>query len=362
MEIIYPTHPIIDQDDLNWCFLNMTSDCVAEALVNACGAALRCARQDAKSVDIVYIRELLNRAMAVQSAMLPGFHASIYRAMTCVLIANCLMFVEEPAASFIYLRQAVSLFELLHMRPSNAISSQGEEFSKLQRLHCLLFVHERYQTIAEFRTPIMQQPDIVAGSYPQESSIASVGFKRITKLFGLLDDTFVNLWLDKETDTSIDISWIQRKSEEFRQDSDDAQEEVFKLSATQYADLTVTRSWLLSILWRIALSRRLLADLPREVFFSVLFPVQVIRQLRENLGGLTTQAITTHGIGIVQKLFEIADIVADLLIYEPISMDGLRQDLHEDFKHLRDKILSYHIDDVRRSILLEKSDRIKRRV
>ena len=82
----------------------------------------------------------------------------------------------------------------------------------------------------------------------------------------------------------------------------------------QQADLIITKHWMRMLLWQIALSRQLLSSGSDEQSMSLLFPVGVSAQLRTLIGQVSRQEISIHGSGIQQKLFELTDIIASVVL------------------------------------------------
>jgi hypothetical protein len=100
----------------------------------------------------------------------------------------------------------------------------------------------------------------------------------------------------------------------------------------QRADLFITRLWLRTLLWQLALSQGLLrsgaSDTTHEGL-SLQFPASrlsiQLRSLVDRLDSIVS--IATQGSGIIQKLFEIASTIADVLALPAghhQAEDGLR--------------------------------------
>jgi hypothetical protein len=279
--------------------------------------------------------------------------------MARVLIANCLMAIQESASAFVCLRQAISLLEIfrIHDRTSIARFSRAERL-KLERLYHLLYVHERYQAISEFRRPILEPLSAVSECDPDVPAEIHVGFTQIIKLFHLLDAEFLRLWLNESDTSAANTAWIQHKGAEFQRDKEAAEEENRVLSAPQRADLSITRCWLLSLLWRLAMTYDLLSSLPQETCLSILFPLNITAQLRQNLQPLPVNAIMSNGVGITQKLFEVADTAADLLLYAHPTLGSFTDELYDNLVYLQALIANNKLGEMFQSILEGKSRRI----
>jgi hypothetical protein len=123
----------------------------------------------------------------------------------------------------------------------------------------------------------------------------------------------------------------------------------------QRADLIVTQQWLRTLVWRLAMSKTLLSSQSSKECLSLLLPVRLSKEVRQQVTDISRDAIEIHGSGIVQKLFEITDTIADVLIHIPaatIEETALRVD---DFIFLLNYLFGFPtLDQTRRGILSEK--------
>ena len=128
----------------------------------------------------------------------------------------------------------------------------------------------------------------------------------------------------------------------------------------QRADLAITREWLRTLVWRLAMSKSLLSTRSSKECLTLLFPVRLSQNLRQQVTSMSRQDIEVHGSSIVQKLFEITDTISDVLIHVPaatLEETSLRID---DFLFILDFVLQFPtLDETRRGILLEKLERLQ---
>lgn len=89
------------------------------------------------------------------------------------------------------------------------------------------------------------------------------------------------------------------------------------LSAMQQADLIITRQWLRTLTWQMAMSNTLLSSVPQSESLSLTLPTRLSSQLRQFLRRMSHDSIRIHGSGILSKLFEITDTIADVMIHLP---------------------------------------------
>lgn len=155
-------------------------------------------------------------------------------------------------------------------------------------------------------------------------------------------------------------TWVEAKSRELEGDPETDARELANLSQMQRADLTITREWLRTLVWRLAMGQTLLSSRSSKECLSLLFPVRLSQTLRHQVQSMSRQDIEVHGSSITQKLFEITDTIADVLIHVPaatLSETALRID---DFLFILDFVLLFpQLDATRRGILLEKLERLQ---
>lgn len=128
----------------------------------------------------------------------------------------------------------------------------------------------------------------------------------------------------------------------------------------QQADLIITKHWMRMLLWQIALSRQLLSSGSNEQSMSLLFPVGVSAQLRALIGRMSRREVSIHGSGIQQKLFELTDIIASVVLTLPNVDRAETLQRIDDFRFLFDfwRMLP-RLNSIKLGILQDKDEKIK---
>jgi hypothetical protein len=85
----------------------------------------------------------------------------------------------------------------------------------------------------------------------------------------------------------------------------------------QKADVGVTQHWMKLHLWKLAVSRIKMTTESQGDITSVLFPLQVVRDLLAEVSALSVDSLEAHGSGMELKLFEFANTVADVMVCMP---------------------------------------------
>ncbi|TKA28126.1 hypothetical protein B0A50_04097 [Salinomyces thailandicus] len=364
MASVYYTHPIVSEEEVRQCIESMGADDIAKAFAHAFAAATIhytsaiVARQEG---TYSHIRYLINTAATTLGPTMPGQQASVIVIMTYDFLATCSMGLQDSKTAFLYLRHAISLAETLRLSDDvSLLDARLTESLRQQRLYWLLYVHERYQSISEYRNSILRPlPRIPQYDNAVPAGI-HVGFVRLVKLFMLLDDVFIDNWLSSRRDGKISPDWVISKCEDFYHDEEDCDSESQLLTVEQQADLTITRHWLLTLVWRMAMTNGLLGHFESETCLSLLFPVRICDRLRQAVTKVPHEAIEIHGAGIVQKLFELTDTMADVVLHvPPASMGDSAMRIDSLLFLLRLVFALPHLDVTRKGILGAKLDRLQ---
>jgi hypothetical protein len=365
LEGVYPVQPVIAEHELRHYIQVMDSDQEIRSFVYAFGGCtLNLTRYgNQRTEEVVYMIENL-MDLSIESLKPPHrhFHTSVMRAMQSIFIHNCLMSLQGSDAAFHYMRDAISSIQLLRIdNPEHSANLAPAERARRQRLYWQAYVHERFIAILDYRHAIL--PPLY--TLPEEDATISTqvhdGFIQIIKLFRLLDTEFIGSWLGAQNAPGkITSTWVEAKSRELEGDPEADALEFANLSMMQRADLTITREWLRTLVWRLAMGQTLLSSRSSKECLSILFPIRLSQTLRMQVSSMSRQDIEVHGSSITQKLFEITDTIADVLMHIPaatLEETALRID---DFLFILGFVLLLpQLDATRRGILLEKLERLQ---
>ncbi|KAM0331501.1 hypothetical protein ACHAQA_003178 [Verticillium albo-atrum] len=295
------------------------------------------------------------------------------RIMTCIYLEIAMMAFKLYDRSFSHLREAITMIQVVQARQRGEQAIQGIELITFQRLYWEVYIHERFLTIASGFPSIL--PPLKTGVPLRDPIIPAhiqFGFDRITQLFIILDDVFLSHW-DGRDDmaTKITIDWIESKQVQLDQHEINTAESERGLrfsghdgfTELQHADLFITRLWIRTLLWQLALSKGFLrsASSNAHVGLSLQFPaLRLTTQLRSLVSRLDSIAsISTQGSGILQKLFEITSTIADVLA---VSVHQGNMDSHiDDFLYIAKFLVNFErMRDKHRVYLQEKMDTLRR--
>lgn len=337
-EFVFPLNPIISPDEIRQAIENMYATGSPEdtALVYAFAAMTINRTRSSWTVsgelatlmaDLVQSSTKAYRAIemdSMQSGALRYLPVTVKRVLTAVFLSVCVLTLGHVDRSATMLREAVTVLESRRIhRPDSA-----KDDLRWQRLYWETYIHERHMAIsAPFRVIL---PALRSGLPLMDADIAphvDVGFRRLVSLFLIVDDTFVAYWQAQQgpeaASADLTAEWIDKVQLQLDQDAEgtDGEEERLRaggqggLTELQRIDLGITRLWLRTLVWQMALSGGLLCSSPTHKGLSLRFPVTRIcgelAPLFTRLKDVTS--VGYHGMGMLQKLFDITSTIADVL-------------------------------------------------
>ncbi|KAL2189303.1 hypothetical protein L209DRAFT_752557 [Thermothelomyces heterothallicus CBS 203.75] len=345
-QLVYPVNPVLTPDEMRSAIRNMHVSYEDAALVHAFGAITLNLTQPSWNLhgNVASQMTLLvqHSLWAYRKAdmgkdtsadyLLNEMPLTVKRAMVGIWNECSLMAFRRFDRSFASLREAITMIQMLNIHrysENNLCGLTRREVSRQQRMYWEAYIHERFLcvmsgypcTMIPLRTGLpITDPDV-----PPH---VTVGFNRLIRLFQIMDAPLLAHWAaqDMPDAPTITAEWIEHKQAQLDADEAETAEAARDLAASgagalseeQHVDLFVTRLWLRTLVWQLALSHGLLRSAPpRDAHegFSLHFPAQRLSaQLRGLVSRLRhTSSIITHGSGILQKLFEITSTVADVL-------------------------------------------------
>ena len=296
------------------------------------------------------LASLVTRSLECRNVM--GLETStkptLLRILTSLFIQSCFMSLRKPSLGFYYLRDAVSMVQMLRIHSPDALSSiPVSERAKHQRVYWQCFIHERFMALAECQPPVLDPLPELPDFDPSLPLSINEGWNLIIQTFLPVDKQFIAFWIGDRS--AMTLPWVETKHAQLSLDDGDWQLAISVLSKMQQADLIITRQWLRTLLWQMALTNVLLSA------EHLTLPLRLSNALRRFLEGLGRPAVAPHGAGILYKLFEIADSIADVVIHLPDASRDETLARVDDILFLKDFVFGFdRVEDVHRKVLMGK--------
>jgi hypothetical protein len=258
---------------------------------------------------------LFEDAMAAHNHLSLRFNPCLERALATFFLYAGHASLFHHSQGFYFLREAATLWLVLRIDEGDALRRRLAD-----RLFWVILVSERSHGI-RYRRPVTLQvvpsgPDLNADA---ESDTSLSGLRRLVALFRPLDTVFFAL-LNQEDTVFVSrlVSPLDAIQEAIRSALEPRHMGV--LCETQVANLKVTQFWLLVVLWQLRLRLGLLVEEPgMPCHLTFHYPVEVGEELAGVTRAISLESIRVHGVGINEKIFDVACAMVDVLSRVPAT-------------------------------------------
>lgn len=197
------------------------------------------------------------------------------------------------------------------------------EHARRQRAVWICFIHERFAALIEYNLICLEPLPDISERDPSSPWEIHQWLNCIIQSFLLVDQDFVDLFWHRRTSGTTSHR-VQPKNSQLEDEHWYGQASV--LPGLQRADLIITRQWLRTVIWQIALFNVPLTSNPDSQGLSLVLPLYLSHQLRQLLLAVPRDAVNLHWSGVLDKLFDITNTIADVIFYLPnTSTDDTRQ-------------------------------------
>ncbi|KAK6585395.1 hypothetical protein PZA11_002122 [Diplocarpon coronariae] len=251
--------------------------------------------------------------------------------ITSFFLFGCYFGLDLHNKAWFHLREATTLAHILNMQKEESyLQLDVVESSRRRRLYWLLFITERAYALQRHR-PLSLQATITLPMPTDDPSDAQAhhlnGFIHLVNLFRPFDDGFVALWNKTRTDCSpAYLSALQKQL-------NDVLPTYLNATENQTADLRTSQQWLRTMVWQLSIQSGCLSSGGGDPTMNFQYPVDIARDLLEMTSQFSRESMDIHGIGLIEKLFDVACSLTDVLALLPPNPDpflpGPRDYLHD---------------------------------
>lgn len=257
-------------------------------------------------------------------------HSTLSAIQTSYYICVALFELKKPRSHHFYLREAIGMAydQGLHSE-STYIGMDPIQKICARRTFAVLFVTERGLAILRNKSAtIVNLPAVPSDFFDEQDRMVLAGFTALSSLFSVLDEKFIDLWRSDSTSTSPheNIAAIQDSLNQFYVDTT-------LLTDVQKADVLITHQWLRLIFWQASMRQGLVSSDATEAMFYYNYPILIAKDMCSVINELSFEAIVVHGLGIFEKIFEVAYTLMDALTIAEMQWSE-SQDLRLLFKCL----------------------------
>ncbi|KAH8433357.1 Zn(II)2Cys6 transcription factor [Aspergillus melleus] len=230
------------------------------------------------------------------------------------LLYGCHIGLGHQRQAYYFLREATTLYTADVMDSPDVGNEDG--FSAFaNRLFWLLLISERAHALRR-RRPITLQITADSPILSACSDPFNRGFACLADLYRPFDPLFLNGWNGSGVVSSRDslVALEEHLQRAVPADSD--------LPDVVLADLRVSQQWLRTVVWQMATTAGYLSSTPTHASLDFRYPLQIARDLAMATWKLSRESMETHGIGLIEKIFEVACTLIDVMAC--LSSAGLR--------------------------------------
>ncbi|RDW83432.1 hypothetical protein BP5796_04923 [Coleophoma crateriformis] len=251
--------------------------------------------------------------------------------VTSFFLFGCYFGLDLHNKAWFHLREATTLAHILGMNKEETYHQYDVvDASRRRRLYWLLFVTERAYALQRHR-PLSLQATITLPQQADDPTDTQShhlhGFIHLVTLFRPFDDGFVALWNKTRSDCS--PSYLAALQKQLS----DALPSYLNATENQTADLRTSQQWLRTMVWQLSIQNGCLSSSHDDPSMTFQYPVEIARDLVSMTSQFSQQSMEVHGLGLIEKLFDVACSLTDVLSLLPPNPDpfslGPRDYLHQ---------------------------------
>lgn len=308
---LYLVMPIIDRNELlkGLDFDKMSSERFCLVLALCALTNLQVLNRPADEL----IRETLRARQTfdyVENPTLDSVHISFF-------LFACYFGLNTHNTAWFYLREAVTFAQIIGLDNEESYrglsSRSGAAYRR--RSFWVLFVTERAYSIQRHHSLSLQPSIDLPSSIDEDLSYNMEGFNYMVDLWSQINADFLSMWNDKRH--PISPEWMVSQHNKLC----NALPKRLEISEVQEADIMISQQWLRTILWQLSTSRLLLSSGAADESLRFNFPIQISHDLLKITDRMSPETLEVHGIGICEKVFEVASTLVDVMICDPALQD-----------------------------------------
>ncbi|KAF4553992.1 Fungal specific transcription factor domain-containing protein 45 [Elsinoe fawcettii] len=321
---MYPSQPILHRQRLAEVIGQMDNSVEAYCLVSSLCAYMLIqphmvlpvapdAPPGTEAATLPTGQALLQETLRVRKAYDYIENPSVLSVITSFFLFGSYFCLDKNNTAWFHLREATTLAYDIHMHEEDSYAGLDPvESSRRRRLYWLLFVTERAYALQRHR-PLTLYSTIQLPSMEEDPSetVELSGFLHLVQLFRPFDDTFVGFW--NKTKVGCTTDWLVQLQKQLST----ALPSYLESTETQAVDLRVSQQWLKTMIWQLSISQGYLSSQAQDQSMTFNFPLELSRDLVASASSFSQMAMEVHGIGLIEKLFDVACTLTDVMSCVP---------------------------------------------
>ncbi|KAL8765479.1 MAG: hypothetical protein Q9209_007450 [Squamulea sp. 1 TL-2023] len=238
---------------------------------------------------------------------------SVNAVITSFFLFGHFFSMDKHNTAWFHLREATTLAQIIGMQDERTYANSTRVAAiSMRRLFWLLFVTERAYALQKHR-PLTLHATIELPSLVEDPSKPVAGFLHLVNLYRPFDDTFVGLWNKSRSDCS--TLWLAHLQAQLSQ----ALPAILDGTETQVADLRTSQHWLRTIVWQSSITNGFLSSTSPDSSMTFGYPIEIAKDLVAVTSQLSMRSMEVHGVGLIEKIFDVACTLIDVMSCVPIE-------------------------------------------
>ncbi|KAF2501119.1 hypothetical protein BU16DRAFT_438422, partial [Lophium mytilinum] len=262
---------------------------------------------------------LLEEAVRVRKGHEYAENPSTTAIVTSFFFYGSYFCLDKDNSAWFHLREATTMAQLIGMHDEGTYKTADTvECANRRRIYWLLIITERAYALHKHR-PVTLHATIHPPSLDEDpsDSMALSGFLQLLDLYKPFDDSFIALW-NKTTPSGTggaNPSWLASLQVQLQE----MLPAYLDCTEIQAADLRVTQQWLRTVVWQLCVSQGFVSSLATDPGMTFKYPIEISNDLLSMTQHISQQAMEVHGVGLIEKLFDISCCLTDVIAVIPFS-------------------------------------------
>jgi hypothetical protein len=258
---------------------------------------------------------LLGEALNIRKSYDYVESPSLLAVQTSFFLFACYFSLEKQNTAWYHLIQATTLAQMIKMH-EEASYLTGDKMENVyrRRTYWLILLTERAYAMERHR-PLSLHATIElpsADEIPAEHEIIS-GFLHLINLYRHIDDDFIGLW--NKTKSECSTAWLA----DLQQKLLDALPPKLMSTESQAADILTTQHWLRTMVWQLSIMNGYLSSSSADSSMTFQYPIEIAKDLIRDINALSQDSMEVHGVGLIEKLFDMACTLTDVIACVPLD-------------------------------------------
>jgi hypothetical protein len=216
---------------------------------------------------------------------------------------------DKKTTALFYIREAITVAHLYGLHTPDVYAGRPlQDQQTMRNLYFLLFVAERYNCV-ERGLPLMLEPLDFQIPESDRSLDTVSSFVDLVKIFSAPGKWFFENWSSQGKKLVFPSSWLTQLQHTLEN----------PISVGRYSndiqtlDVVATQNWIRALAFRVSKSSGYVTDHSLGVMGPE-YPLTIARDLLSNVSHIPVKAFEVLGRGMELKLFEVANLLADVVI------------------------------------------------